>query len=307
MATPPIFPEFEPLSLSHKTYFQKFAHLTELNSDYSFANLFVWDTNDQAQISQLNDMAILIYPNYNNPTETLCLVVGEGEMFIPTIAAVLKSRKVPNVNLIPDALIDESQLHSHGLRAEPDRDSYDYIYQAKELAAAETSHYRHMRRGVSVFTQQHEGKLVLDIEIDVPSDAVVAGIMEITESWGISRYGAKVYEEGIAIERALHHLRDLNLKLAILTSDDRGIGFIIYEYIGKDDRTVLIHFEKNANHNSLGHYLKKAFFDSIAAHETKEIVHINYEQDLGIEGLRSTKMSLNPESFNEVSTIYLAD
>ena len=249
-------------------------------------------------------MAVLIYPNYNNPDDSLCLVLGEGDLLLPSIATVLASGKAQNVDLVPDSLFDATRLTEHGLRAEPDRDSYDYVYLAKALAAAETSHYRHMRRGASVFKERHEGHLEIQVEIDAPSEAVVAEIMEITEQWGLSRYGAKVYEEGIAIERALRHLHELDLKLAVLLSDGRVIGFIIYEYIGKKDDTVLIHFEKNANHNSLGHYLKKSFFDRIVAHNGKEIIYINYEQDLGIEGLRTIKLSLNPYTFNEVSTIY---
>lgn len=304
IAMPPLFPTFEPLGLKHKDYFRRYAELIELNSDYSFANLLVWNTNEQATVSQLNDMAVLIYPNYNNPDDSLCLVLGEGEMLLPSIAAVLDSGKASKVDLVPDSLFDPAKLSEHGLRAEPDRDSYDYVYLAKALAAAETSHYRHMRRGANVFKERHEGHLEMQVDIDTPSEAIIADIMEITEQWGMSRYDTKVYEEGIAIERALRHLDELDLKLAALLSDGKVIGFIIYEYIGKKDDTILIHFEKNANHNSLGHYLKKSFFERIVTHNTREITYINYEQDLGIEGLRTIKLSLNPHTLNKVSTIY---
>ena len=309
MPTPPLFPEFEPLSLKHKAYFQRFSRLVELNSDYSFANLFVWNTNGEAMVSQLNDLAILLYPNYNNPEDSLCLVIGDGDMLVPTFRAVLDSGKAPNIDLVPNVLFDDATLQKHGLLAKPDRNSYDYVYYVAALSAADTPNFRHLRRGVNVFKNNHHGKLHLeiDVEIDNPTHATIQGLMTITEQWGMARYGAKIYEEGLAIKRSLEHLRDLELKLAVLTSDDVEIGFIIYEFIGKNDDTVLIHFEKNADYDSLGHYLKKAFFDSIAAHQTKEIIHINYEQDLGIEGLRNIKQSLNPHTLNEVSTIYLAD
>ena len=81
------------------------------------------------------------------------------------------------------------------------------------------------------------------------------------------------------------------------------IAYSIYELL--PNNYAIGHFEKALKgHAGLYDYLKH----STALDLRKQgVTHINYEQDLGIENLRYSKMLLHPETFLKKFTVSLAD
>ena len=83
-------------------------------------------------------------------------------------------------------------------------------------------------------------------------------------------------------------------------TDSNGIaGFTIGEIIGD---TVYVHIEK-AEHNTSGTYqfLSSEFLKSIS---NTNVIWINREEDMGISGLRKSKMSLHPVKLLKKFTLY---
>jgi hypothetical protein len=79
------------------------------------------------------------------------------------------------------------------------------------------------------------------------------------------------------------------------------VAYSIYEI--RDDYAIG-HFEKALKeHNGLYDYLKHTTAKEL--HE-KGVKYINYEQDLGIVGLRQTKLLLHPEHYLKKYSISLS-
>jgi hypothetical protein len=102
-----------------------------------------------------------------------------------------------------------------------------------------------------------------------------------------------------ALKRLLSESGRFNLSPLAVYIDDVMVAYSIYE-ITKGDYAVG-HFEKALKvHDGLYDYLKHKTANDLHQQGVK---YINYEQDLGIAGLRRTKLLLHPEHFLKKYTI----
>ena len=81
----------------------------------------------------------------------------------------------------------------------------------------------------------------------------------------------------------------LGLKGAVLYRNDKMTGFTVGEQINSD--TFVVHIEK-ALADVQGAY--PMLCNQFTSHNAKGLSFINREEDLGIEGLRKSKLSYNP-------------
>ena len=82
----------------------------------------------------------------------------------------------------------------------------------------------------------------------------------------------------------------LGLKGAVLYRNDKMTGFTVGEQINSD--TFVVHIEKKHSLTFRGAY--PMLCSQFASHNAKGLSFINREEDLGIEGLRKSKLSYNP-------------
>jgi hypothetical protein len=99
-------------------------------------------------------------------------------------------------------------------------------------------------------------------------------------------------KEQCAILEMLNNFSALNIKGGIIRLDNRIVALTIGEKFLKG--TMVIHIEKaNADIPGLYQVINQEFLK----HEAGGCTYVNREQDLGIKGLRSSKMSYNPLRF----------
>jgi len=94
--------------------------------------------------------------------------------------------------------------------------------------------------------------------------------------------------EGMAFEKWLMFAEQLSTDLIVVAEDSTIVGFSVVEVVGK---TLLVHFFKT-DHTVSG--LAEFLFVEIARMYQDQIEWINFQQDLGIEGLRKFKEHLQP-------------
>jgi hypothetical protein len=96
----------------------------------------------------------------------------------------------------------------------------------------------------------------------------------------------------------MHYLENSSvdhLLMGLLFVDDKLQGFILGEIVSKN--MLLIHIEKaNADIPGIYQMLGYEFYNMVS---NESLLWINREQDLGIEGLRKSKMSYHPVRFVE--------
>jgi uncharacterized protein len=108
-----------------------------------------------------------------------------------------------------------------------------------------------------------------------------------------------VRQEFVALRRDLQHAKQLGIQSYGTYLDGKLVAFNIFEIT--HDRLAMVHFDKaNVNFEGVFEHLKQNFAKHLASLEIK---HINYQQDVGIEGLKKAKNSWQPIGFLKKYTI----
>jgi hypothetical protein len=105
--------------------------------------------------------------------------------------------------------------------------------------------------------------------------------------------------EQYAINLFMMNMDYLDLKGGVLVSDGEIVGFTLGEQLNSD--TFVVHIEK-AISSVQGAYT--AVCNQFAKSCAAELAYINREEDLGIEGLRKSKLSYRPAFLLNKNTVY---
>jgi hypothetical protein len=169
------------------------------------------------------------------------------------------------------------------------REDFDYVYDFEVLRDLKGNKFHKKRNHVNKF----RGSYDWSFERITPDN--IHRVEQFCEQWFQNR-DAELMSEYKAIKKVVEHLDVLDCDGGILFVDDHVVGFTIGEVI---DDTLLIHFEK-ADTSFHGAYTM-LMHQYLLQHEG--LKWINREQDLGIEGLRKSKMSYHPVDFIKKYTV----
>jgi len=170
------------------------------------------------------------------------------------------------------------------------RDDDDYIYEFDALKALKGKKYHKKKNHINKFINSNESWAIRDYD---PSDyepvkALMRQWIDEKELWE----DPNIWIEYTGTLQILQYYQLLKLEISLLVVEDERIGLIIGE-ISPDD-TLLVHVEK-ANTDYAGAYtmIGYAFYNHLSS-KYPNLKWINREQDLGIEGLRKSKLSYHP-------------
>ena len=104
-----------------------------------------------------------------------------------------------------------------------------------------------------------------------------------------------------AVKAGLRHFHDLDLQGAVILINGKVEAFTLGELLNK--ATAVVHIEK-ANPLIAGLYT--VINQEFCRHSWFQVPFINREQDLGVPGLRTAKMSYHPQHLAEKSRIRLS-
>jgi len=282
----PLYPDFAPISLDMRPelhpWFQK---LQAGLSEFTFSNIWLFRHNYDYQISRFAEGKYLLVGTKNGQTFFSApwgLPSQEimGEMF-------RRCAYFKNLNENQKAE-DESLLESWGYQVQEDRDNWDYLYDAHEMAALEGKRFHKKRNHIHQFQGLYptgfEGR-----ELTL-SDEDTAASLEILDRWQASREDKSDY---LPSKDAILYRGELELRGRLWTLNGLPVGFAQGEPTG-DGSTFLMHFEK-ADGEYKGVY--QTIFMDWASTLEKEFRLINREQDLGDPGLRQAKETYRPVDY----------
>lgn len=176
-----------------------------------------------------------------------------------------------------------------------DRDFFDYVYRASDLAKLPGTKYGKIRNRLNKFTKNHT-YTVEDI-----SEENIEEINEFLKRWCLWKDCASdelLENERKAIVYAMAHFFDLGLSGLALRIKGVIEAIAVFEQMNKD--TVVVHFEKGSPKYD-GIY--KAINMETAKRVQNLVPFIDREEDLGIPGLRQAKLSYQPDHFIELSHV----
>lgn len=291
----PAFPEFKKIGVDDREVVESHTHKYPPYSDFNFTSLWAWDTSNERMISELDGNLVVRFTDYKTDEPFLSFLgSNETERTARTLMNYCKEHGLPEVlKLIPE--ISTHGIQSPAFRVEEDRDNFDYIYSVPELSALEGGKFKGRRNFVNRFMREHPAAHV-EI-VDLANTDAQKNIFAILDSWAHHKQAKnKAYEtehEKTALTRLFETARSHELIVTAIFEDKIMLAFSIEEIL--PDQFCIGHFWKaDATHAGIFDVLMQRKAQHL---ETLGLAFLNYEQDLGVEGLRQSKMDYRPIDF----------
>ncbi len=270
------------------------------SSDYACYNLMGWYLERPPMISRWGDQIIL---DVEGPGGTHIYLppLGPGSP-VSAVRAIMQQQArfggELSIGYVPEALYLQLKNESGLDRAEEQRDDWDYLYDRVELCELSGRKFHQKKNFVNRVQQSHDPQ----VEKLTPENFCQA--MAYLESWYAehaehAETDLSTRLESLAAGRALPHLEQLGGIGLIVRIGGRIEGITVASPI--HDGCWIVTLEK-ANREIKGLY---QFINwSLANHLPEDVTLINRETDLGIEGLRSAKLSYHPVGFEKKYRLY---
>lgn len=295
------YPYFSKLDLSQKDQINQITGKFAPYSDFNFTSLFCWDVDSSTEISLLNDNLVIRMPDYLDG-HLLYSILGDN-MIDESVIQLLS--EVNRLELVPDVVVDSIKDHSRYHIVE-DRDSFDYIYNLKHLSQAAGNKFKKKRNKANVFVKDH-GHLELEVRtVRQLDDEHRELLRHIDRQWAAQtpREEGDILPERKALDIILDNFDGFRAIVFEILVDGEIKAFSINEVI--DDKYAICHFEKalKVHHENIYTFLAIEVAKLLVAETGCQWV--NWEQDLGLEGLRRSKSSYHPDHMLKKFTVSLA-
>lgn len=287
----PNFPDFTPLS------FDDFGEITaalDENSpqlcELSFSTQYIWQDFDNAKLTKINGNLCMMLSSALEPPYFI-QPIGKS-LLSETISTMLEN--ADSVQCMTSEFI--AALNTTGYQINSQREEYDYIYRVNDLANMKGRRFDGKRNHIKQFARDNHKYTFEDLNSCDRND-----VLAIFEAWWRGRGRSNGYpielvysSQRVAMERAMEGFDRLKLFGGALRIDSKLKGFTIASRLNKN--TACLHFK----------YFDPEIkdIDSVITNETfkhtlRDFEFANLEQDLGIEGLRRSKLSYHPERLAE--------
>lgn len=279
----PAFPEFKPLGIEDQeeveSFFQRFPQET---SDYNFANLFIWRRYDHPKLTKINgNLCILLEPEGGTPY--FLPPVGEN-MIAETIEIICDYLKMaPQLRMVPKNFVRRYFYGKKSFCCSLDRDNSDYIYRVSDLIFLRGKKYDGKRNWIKRFLRNFSA------EYSPLGKNLLSSGFELIQAWAKGRSSPLLKYELEAIEEGLNNLERLKLIGRAILISKKVEALMIG---GKINSEMAVVYIQVANREISG--LPQYFHQRFAAEELLSYKYVNWEQDLGIAGLRKAKLSYHP-------------
>lgn len=289
--------EFKEIELSDKPLFDHYLAINGYeNSEYSFTTWFAWQDAYNLKFAVVDDCLCVI--GQNNHSRYAYFPVGEKENVQQALYEVMCYFKEEglsfNLMSVSNEMID--LLGELGMQEmmqqEERRDFADYIYLREKLVSLGGKKLQGKRNHYNFFARNYQSRLE---PITKANEEACGQLLHQL----IDDRSRDPKAELAATLRILNNREALGLESAALYAEDKLVGVILGE---AHSGSAIIHIAKaDIEYRGAAVALFKLFLE---AHFQEE-QYINFMEDMGIEGLRKSKLAFVPERLLEKSMMTL--
>lgn len=286
--------EFKKLDAANKAAYDEYLmNCGQRGCEYNFSNLYLWGRQRAAFVgdslvffSQFNQRSVYLFPVCRGSVkETIDAIIHDAHT--RGIPCRLTSLTHDDCDLLESLYPDRFRFHH-------DRNGFDYLYNIEDLAALKGKKFQKKRNHLNKFRQLHP-----DYRLEPITDENTPLVQELLDRWYKTRLAADpsadFYMEQIAISKALRHRKELDMEGLVLMDGEEILAMTLGSHLAEN--TFDVQFEKAIDESA---YV--AMCSGFADHLMKAYPHLqflNREDDLGIEGLRKSKLAYNPVALIE--------
>jgi hypothetical protein len=256
----------------------------QIGCDITFTNTYLWRNHYDIRVAFDGESYYKSYFTAGQPMGyAFPMTRGDIRTAIGNILDDARARgAAPLIGLLNDAnaaVIEE--LYGDRVTIRHDRDAYDYLYERQNLARLSGKKYHSKRNHISRYWREHEDSSVEEI-----CERNFDDVLSVTERW-IARQDEDTGELAV-IRDALEHFDELGLFGLLLYAGGRAVAMTFGSRIS--DEVCDVNFEKAVEIDSAYAVINNAF-----AKRYDTFTYLNREEDLGLDGLRKSKLSYHPD------------
>ncbi len=284
----PEFPEFKPLELSDKEEIEAFTKKFPPYSDFNFVSMWSWDIHEGVQLSWLKGNLVVKFTDYLTGRPFLSFL---GNKNCKEVAGCLlehassKDQLHTELAFVPEHTVPHLDQSSFLISEDPDH--FDYIFDLQEIAGYAGSKFSSKRNKVNKFTKTVTNCRV--VFLDIHNETVQNDIRALNKEWlfGKKTDSTMAEFEVLALEKFFAAKFDDNIVLGVYC-DEKLIAYSVSHILGE---FAISHFTKaSREYSGLFEYLMRENARVLLEHSCK---YLNFEQDLGLAGLRESKKSFH--------------
>lgn len=259
---------------------------------YTFGNNYVWQNVYNAQICRFGDFYLLKNNDHSAGVPRFLYPAGEGD--ISEVISALKnycaSLGIPLLMTANKECTERLCAMYPEAVAVPDRDGFDYVYNAADLAELRGKKYHSKRNHLNRFYEN-------DWSFEPITTANITDCRAVLEQWlatNSAESDPDKQTEADVVRISLENYSALNYTGGLLRVNGEPQAFTFGEQSAED--TFVVHVEK-ALLNYQGAYtaVNCEFAKTLAGRYR----YINREEDAGSPGLRKAKLSYHPAFLEE--------
>jgi hypothetical protein len=295
----PEYPQFRPLGPEDQGLVTEFLALTPRTTcDLALANLFIWRACEAPSLTLIKDNLCILLKSHAEPQYFL-EPLGKNDV-LETVEICL--RHAGRVSRAGTGIA--GQLPADRFHVVPLRDHFDYIYEVRSLAELKGKKYDGKRNQIRKFTRLHPGYQFSPLEQKQAEQALA-----LFDRWSHEREDLNgksalppvtILCQRHALQEAFASFDRLGLQGGAIFVDGTMEGLIVTSAATPETATAHLQY---ANYKIPGIY--QVLLWETCRQILSSFTFLNLEEDLGIAGLRKTKLSYQPVRLEEKFLITL--
>lgn len=254
-------------------------------SDYNFTNQYLWSIGEESKYKIENN--VLIVKGVFAEEEYYYMPVPKDKTDDNLKALVEVIREIiqdgHRIILVPE---EWKEILEKDFILEERRESFDYIYNSKDLGTLKGRKYSKKKNKINNFTKTY------NYTYERISEDNINEVIEFQKNWCLERECDTIpilKNENLGIMNLLNHYTEMDYIGAMIKIENKVIAYSLGEILNND--YGVIHIEKGLNEYTGSYQLINQLF---AQNEFSNCKYINREDDFGDEGLREAKESYHP-------------
>ena len=290
--------DFRELVLSDRSYYLS-AHGANENSKYSFAQTFAWRKAYHIQIC-VREQGLLFTSQYGGDPYGLVapLEFDPDSPIAPLVEDMLAHfRQLDRpffLKYVCPQVREKLEREMPGLFVFlPARDDFEYIYNTRDLIELAGKKYHSKRNHINAFTHAHPSI------VRPYAPAMFDDVMEVQAEW-LEGKDRTEDDETFAISELLANYAALELRGGVIECEGKIIAFSLGEKIAPTAAMMIIEKADPGYEGAfqvINREMASLFSDTLV---------INRGEDMGIEGLRQSKLTYHPKYLLEKDNCILA-
>ncbi len=268
----------------YKSYYD---YSSAFGCDVNMLNAYLWRKEYNIKFAVIDGTLFKAYFNSDGSIWGYCMPVGKNKK--SAVDLIIEDARQRGGRAMIVMLTNEQRallesLYPMGFEYKRSPENQDYIYLSEELATLSGKKFHAKRNHISKFYNTYPESHFETLDSSNEADA-----MRVVIDWcRENNINPEFHDEIDVIKEALELRSEYNMQGAVLYVEDKPVAMTLGSEISK--QVYDINFEKALReYDGVYAVVNNCFAKTLTAYK-----YINREEDMGLEGLRKSKLSYKP-------------